>query len=135
MRWLEWFSRHRGSADTDEPRDLDLLLVEGLRDPAAARRVIAQLQREQKSLVRQRQVLDVQLRRLTSGRVKVIARSTDASYGMPGEMLRHEMREASDATRTQAGILRTEQVAAVEVRLKEIDRALAQLHAYVRQAR
>lgn len=129
MEFLRRLFGDRSDDGMSDPLDVDHALAAGLRDTRAARESLRQLDGERKRLARQRKVIDAQFRRLTPGRVKLIARSNSGNPQTETYMLADAMREA-DAANQQA---RSDQLAEVESRLQAIERAEGELRAYLRR--
>ena len=127
MRWLDRIPGFRRASTDGFALDLDGVFGEGLRDPASARRASAQLRRERQALLRQRKDADRRSGLLTPSRVQTVIRPGHRSPGLEAYQLSRLMREAS--TSDQAAAFRAEQLAAIEERIRAVDRALAQLEA------
>lgn len=127
MRWLDRILWFRGVPSDGDALDVSSVLAEGLSDPAFACRASARLKRERRLLTRQRKNAHRRSGLLTPNRIRVIGRSSPASPDLEAYQLRHAMREASASD--QAATFRAEQLAAIEERIRVIDRALVQLKA------
>jgi chromosome segregation ATPase len=124
-----WRGGNDGSNREVESFDVDEVLAASLRDSSSAQQAIDQLTREEKNLRRQRKAVNAKFKRLTHGRVWLVGRSNRIDPELGSYTLSREMRDATNATQDQAGVLRGEQLAEIESRIQAIDRALDQLKA------
>lgn len=132
MRWLSWLRWHRSTGGAEDLLDIDRVLTDGFRNPQSSRQAIVRLTRERKNLVRKRRAVEKGFKRLTRGRTWMITRSSEASPELEVYLFSQALQDANAAD--QSGTLRKEQVASIDGQIQAIDRALAQLSAFARQA-
>ena len=121
MGWLDWMRRSDGHDLSDTPINVEQELALGLTDRTAARRSVARLKHERKSLLRRRRAVERGFKRLSRARTALIARSSRASLDLQVYPVSEAIRDENAADRT--GSARKEQIAAIE----EIDRAIVLL--------
>lgn len=129
MAWFERFHRQPVAVSVLAPLDLENTLKEGHRDPASAKDAIARLTREQQHLTSQQRAIEQQMKKLSPVRIRNMARSGTAldSYELSQAM------ENANAANQDSAV--GEQIATIESRRREVDRALLSLREYQRESR
>jgi uncharacterized protein YPO0396 len=131
MPWPDWLPWSRGQF-AEEEIDIERVATEGMRDIPSARQAIDTLKRERKNLVRREKSVNKSFKR-SRWNLYRISMSSKESPDFGAHQLSQAMRDTHAAE--QAGALRKEQIAALEGKIQEIDRALVRLEDFTRQWR
>jgi hypothetical protein len=132
MRWPSWLPWNHQIIEADDGLDIAHVLAEGLRDLPSARTALATLSSERKRLVSRKKAVNKSLKKVTKWDSYRISRSSLGSPDFGAAQLSQAMRDANVSG--EAENLRREQLAAIDGKIQEIDRALANLVAFTKKA-